>query len=474
MKMKKGSFFITTPIYYVNDKPHIGHAYTTVAADILARWHKQKGDEVFFLTGTDEHGAKVAESAKLANKSPQLFCDENSELFKNAFDNLNLSYDYFIRTTGQRHKESVAKFMQKLYDQGDIYEGRYEGLYCTGCENFLTEKELVDGKCPDHLKEPEKISEKNYFFKLTNYLSKVKELIEKDEIKILPSDKKKETLGLFKQGLEDFSVSRENVEWGIPLPFDGSQVTYVWVEALQNYISAIGYGDDRKEFEKWWQNPLHIMAKDILKFHCIYWPALLLAAGEEPPKKLFLHGFFSINGQKMSKSLGNVIDPNDLVKKYGADATRYLLISQFPFGQDGDIKEEKFDEQFNSDLANGLGNIVSRVANLIEKSEGKINPKGSDTLFNSISDDIENLDFHKAIKTILATIQNLDGEIQQAKPWEMESDSNDRAKFLEKIASALLSISMAVKPFMPETANEIENRFSSKQIKKGKPLFPRI
>ncbi|MFH1534609.1 MAG: class I tRNA ligase family protein, partial [Patescibacteria group bacterium] len=251
-KMKKGSLFITTPIYYVNDKPHIGHAYTTVAADILARWHKQKGDEVFFLTGTDEHGAKVAESAKLANKSPQQLCDKNSKLFKEAFDNLNLSYDYFIRTTDQRHEKSVAKFMQKLYDQGDIYEGTYEGLYCTGCENFLTEKELVDGKCPDHLKEPEKISEKNYFFKLTKYLSKVQTLIEKDEIKILPEDKKKEALGLFKQGLEDFSVSRENVKWGIPLPFDKSQVTYVWVEALQNYISAIGYGDDRREFEKWW------------------------------------------------------------------------------------------------------------------------------------------------------------------------------------------------------------------------------
>jgi methionyl-tRNA synthetase len=472
--MKKGSFFITTPIYYVNDKPHIGHAYTTVAADILTRWHKQKGDEVFFLTGTDEHGAKVAESAKAANKSPQLFCDENSELFKKAFDNLNLSYDYFIRTTDKRHQESVAKFMQKLYEQGDIYEGTYEGLYCTGCENFLTEKELVDDKCPDHLKEPEKISEKNYFFKLTKYLSQVQEMIEKDEIEILPNDKKKETLGLFKQGLEDFSVSRENVEWGIPLPFDESQVTYVWVEALQNYISAIGYGDDKKEFKKWWQNPLHIMAKDILKFHCIYWPALLLAAGEEPPKKMFLHGFFSINGQKMSKSLGNVIDPNDLVEKYGTDATRYLLISQFPFGQDGDIKEEKFDEQFNSDLANGLGNIVSRVANLIEKTSGKINPKGSDEIFNRITNDIESLDFHKAIKTIFSTIHDLDGELQKVKPWEMSEDSKERIELLEKIASELLSVSIAIKPFMPETAEEIKTRFSSKEIKKGKPLFPRI
>ncbi|MFA6392332.1 MAG: class I tRNA ligase family protein [Patescibacteria group bacterium] len=472
--MTQKNFFITTPIYYVNDKPHIGHAYTTVAADILARWHKQKGDEVFFLTGTDEHGAKVSDSAKLSNKSPQQFCDENSALFKRAFDNLNLSYDYFIRTTDKRHEEAVGKFMQKLFDQGDIYEGSYEGLYCTGCENFLTEKELVDGKCPDHLKVPEKISEKNYFFKLTKYLDKVRELIEKDEIRILPEDKKKEALGLFKQGLSDFSVSRENVKWGIPLPFDKSQVTYVWVEALQNYISAIGYGDDRQNFEKWWQNPFHIMAKDILKFHCVYWPALLLAVGEKPPKQLFLHGFFSINGQKMSKSIGNVIDPNDLVAKYGADATRYLLISQFPFGQDGDIKQEKFDEQFNSDLANGLGNIVSRVANLIEQSEIKIIPKGSGELFNRISGDIENLRFHEALKTVFSLISDLNGELQKIKPWEMTKDNSDRAKFLEKVASDLLSISEAIKPFMPETAKKIEDRFLAKEILKGEPLFPRI
>jgi methionyl-tRNA synthetase len=472
--MNQGIFFITTPIYYVNDKPHIGHAYTTVAADILARWHKQKGDEVFFLTGTDEHGAKVAESAKKANKLPQQFCDENSALFKKSFDNLNLSYDYFIRTTDKRHEEAVRKFMQKLYDQGDIYEGAYEGLYCTGCENFLTEKELVDGKCPDHLKVPEKISEKNYFFKLTKYLGRVQELIEKDEIHILPEDKKKEALGLFKQGLSDFSVSRENVEWGIPLPFDKKQVTYVWVEALQNYISAIGYGDDRQNFEKWWQNPFHIMAKDILKFHCVYWPALLLAVGEKPPKQLFLHGFFSINGQKMSKSIGNVIDPNDLVAKYGADATRYLLISQFPFGQDGDIKQEKFDEQFNSDLANGLGNIVSRVANLIELSEGNIKPKGSDELFNRVSDDISNLKFHDAIKTIFVLISNLNGELQKVKPWEMPNDSEDRAKFLERVACELLSVSKAIWSFMPDTAKQIEERFLAEKITKGKPLFPRI
>lgn len=472
--MNQKNFFITTPIYYVNDRPHIGHAYTTVAADVLARWHKQRGEEVFFLTGTDEHGAKVAESAKKAGKTPKDFCDENSRLFRFAFDQLNISYDYFIRTTDDRHEKSVAKFMQKLYDQEDIYESMYEGLYCTGCENFLTEKELVDGKCPDHLKVPEKISEKNYFFKLTKYLPQVKKMIENDEILIMPKDKKKEALGLFKQDLSDFSVSRENVQWGIPLPFDKKQVTYVWVEALQNYISAIGYGDDRENFEKWWQNPFHIMAKDILKFHCIYWPALLLAVGEKTPKQVFLHGFFSINGQKMSKSIGNVIDPNDLVAKYGSDATRYLLLSQFPFGQDGDIKQEKFDEQFNADLANGLGNIVSRVANLIEQSETKIKPTGSDELFNNISNDISELRFHDAIKKIFEVISDLNGELQKVKPWEMSKSDVVRGEFLNKIASELLSVSKAIMPFMPETARQIEERFSKDTITKGTPLFPRI
>lgn len=476
--MSQERFYITTPIYYVNDKPHIGHAYTTIAADVLARWHRLKKDEVFFLTGTDEHGAKVAQSAEEAKKDPQQFCDENSKKFRETFKNLNLSFDYFIRTTDQRHKEAVAKFMQKLRGNEDIYEGTYQGLYCTGCENFLTEKELVNGQCPIHLTVPEKITEKNYFFKLKKYLPQVKELIEKDEMRIQPEDKKKETLGLFKQGLKDFSVSREKVKWGIPLPFEQSQVTYVWVEALQNYISAIGYGDNRKEFEKWWveADVLHLMAKDILKFHCVYWPALLLAVGEKPPKELFLHGFFTINGQKMSKSLGNVIDPEDMVKKYGADATRYLLLSQFPFGQDGDIKAEKFDEQYNADLANGIGNLVSRVANLVEQSGGELKrkPEGSDDLLEKVSRYLEKLEFHKAIEVFNSEISDLDSKLQQERPWEKEKNDSSRIKFLEDSVNTLLSITKAMEPFMPDTAAQIKERFIADKITKGKPLFPRI
>ena len=528
--MAKKRFYITTPIYYVNDKPHIGHAYTTIAADVLARWHRLEGDEVFFLTGTDEHGAKVAQSAEELKKTPQQLCDENSKKFKQAFKNLNIDYSYFIRTTDQRHKEAVAKFMQKLWKngEGDIYEGTYEGLYCTGCENFLTEKELIDGKCPNHLKAPEKIKEKNYFFKLEKYLPQVRELIEKDEIKIRPEDKKKETLGLFKQGLEDFSLSRERVKWGIPLPFDQSQVTYVWVEALQNYISAIGYGDNQKEFEKWWveTGPLHLMAKDILKFHCVYWPALLLAAGEKPPKEIFVHGFFTINGQKMSKSLGNVIDPEELVKKYGADATRYLLLAQFPFGQDGDIKAEKFDEQFNADLANGLGNLVSRVLNLVVKyNESKVPERDDSTFFvdktgmmtisvkNGIVGGlsgttaggvwymldklINRFDFSAAIDIIMQrVIKPCNQVIDNSKPWETwKTDKASWEKLMYTLLEVIRHMGWMIRPFMPNTSDEIFKQLGipkegqkilnaetmkwgglppGTKIKKGKILFPRM
>lgn len=474
--MSRRRFYITTPIYYVNDKPHIGHIYTTIAADILARYYRIKGKEVFFLTGTDEHGAKVAESAKKAGKSPREFCDKNSKLFKNTFQNLNLSFDYFVRTTDRRHEKAVAKFMQKLWENGDIYEGTYEGLYCTDCEKFLSDKELIQDKCPDHLKVPEKISEKNYFFKLKKYLPRVKKLIEEDKIKIHPEERKRETQGLFRQGLEDFSVSREKVKWGIPLPFDKKQITYVWVEALQNYISAIGYGDNRKEFEKWWPADAHLMGKDILKFHAIYWPALLLAAGEKLPKELFIHGFFTINGQKMSKTLGNVIDPNTLVKKFGPDATRYLLLSQFPLGQDGDIKEEKFEEKYNADLANGLGNLVSRTLNMIEQYCGGKIPKlvKSPRSLSKVKGLIEKLMFDKALKEIWEAIEWTNQYIDKEKPWKLKNNQSRLEKVISELAAVLCEVASNLSPFVPETSEKIITQISNKKIKKGKPLFPRI
>src|SRR3990172_7074806 len=390
--MKK-RFFITTPIYYVNDKPHIGHSYTTIVGDVLARFHRINGEETFYLTGTDEHGANVAEVAKAQGKTPQQLCDQNSQLFKAAWEKLDISYDYFVRTTDKRHEKAVGKLLTemnraKVEGKPAVYQGEYTGRYCLGCEKFLTEKELVDGKCPNHLTVPQRITERNYFFRLSGFISQVESLIRSGKIKIVPEERKLETLGLFKQGLEDFSISREKVTWGIPLPFDPKQIAYVWVDALPNYISAIGYGDNPQEFDKWWNDSqvIHLMAKDILKFHAVYWPAMLLALGLKIPDLLFIHGFFTVNGQKMSKTLGNVIDPNFLVEKFGSDATRYLLLTQFPLGLDGDIHESRFMEKYNSKLANDLGNLVSRVIKMISDwCEEKIpNPSDYDDKDNEL------------------------------------------------------------------------------------------
>jgi len=478
--MKKA--LITTPIYYVNDKPHIGHAYTTLAADVLTRFFRSREKDVFFLTGTDEHGLKIANSAKKLGISPKKLCDKNSELFKDAWKNLNIKYDYFVRTTDRRHEESVRKFMQKLKDSGAIYEKEYQGLYCIGCEKFLTEKELIDGLCPDHKTKPEEISEKNYFFKLSDYLEKVKKLIEKDKIKIRPENAKKEVLGLFKQELDDFSISRQKVKWGIPLPFDNNQITYVWVDALQNYISAVGYGDDPSQFKKWWKESwvVHLIGRDILKFHAIYWPALLLATGEKVPDKEFIHGFFTINGQKMSKTLGNIINPNDLVKKFGVDGTRYLLISQFPFGQDGDIKEEKFIEKYNADLANGLGNLVARVLTLAIKFQIPITKKqitnNIQIQINQIRKNYEKLmrefKLYEALSEIWRLIAFCDKHIQTQKPWELAKiDKKKLNQVLSNSFYCIFEIANLIAPFLPETSEKIKNQIKSQ---KTEILFPRI
>lgn len=485
-------YFITTPIYYVNDKPHIGHAYTTLAADVLSRFLRKQGEEVFFLTGTDEHGAKIAEIAEKLGKTPQEVCDKNSENFRQAWNNLDIRYDYFIRTTDPRHEKAVQKFVRQLKEKDLIYEKEYTGLYCVGCEKFLTEKDLVNGLCPDHQRKPDVVSEKNYFFKLN--LPTVEKLIKDKKLKISPARAESEVLGLLRQPLDDFSISRQKarVNWGIDLPFDEKQVIYVWVDALINYISAVGYGDDEAQFEKWWTEAhvIHLMAKDILKFHAVYWPALLTSLDIKNPDEEFIHGFFTINGQKMSKTLGNFIDPNSLVEKFGSDVTRYLLLTQFPLSQDGDVKEENFVEKYNSDLAQGLGNLVARVLALGEQYGKEITPQSDQAdLVASAEKDYQEkmreLRFNEAAAVVWNLIAFVDKYISEKKPWQKMDDEKEITAMLGFLVFVLGRIAMMLFPIMPQTSKKILQDLSLTEettekwttqkvlLHKQAPLFPK-
>lgn len=476
-------FYITTPIYYVNDKPHIGHAYTTIAADMTARFHRLAGREVFFVTGTDEHGNKIAEAAEAAGITEIEFCDKTVETFKTAWKNLNIENDYFIRTTSERHKKAVWKILDAMMSaktpdgQDVVYSDYYEGLYCNGCEKFITEKELVDGLCPDHKKAPEKLKEKNYFIRLSSYLPIIKEMIEKDEIKIIPDERRREVLGLINQEPPDFSLSRERVKWGVPLSFDKSQVAYVWVDALSNYLSAIGYGDDADTFDKWWTNAevAHLMAKDILKFHCLLWPAMLLAAGEKTPETILLHGFFTVNGEKMSKSLGNMIDPNEVVDEFGADAARYLLLTQFPFGGDGDVKANQFITQYNSDLANDLGNLVSRVVKMVQSNFDSVLPApmkevdGLEELLalaektpNEAYAAVKHFQLPKAIELAMGLVKAANKFFNDTAPWKLAKAGKveEMGGILYACCEVIRIVSVLLTPIMPDKMKEIREIFS--------------
>jgi len=465
-------FYLTTPIYYVNDIPHIGHTCTTVAADILARYHKLKGNDVFFLTGTDEHGAKVAEAAKKANLSPKEFCDKVSKTFSDIWPKLDIEYDYFIRTTNPQHEKIVQEALERIYQKGDIYKAKYTGLYCIGCEKFVTELDLVNGKCPLHSnREVVKQSEENYFFKLSKYVPTLIEAIENPNhphhYQISPEGKKSEVLAKLKAGVNDLSISRAEVSWGISLPWDGSQTIYVWVEALFNYYTATKITGR----ENYWPADLHLVGKEILWFHAAIWEALLIAADLPLPKEVFAHSFYTIGGQKMSKSLGNVIFPQQLIDKFGVDATRYLIASSFPAEVDSDVGWEKFTKKYNADLANGLGNLISRIGRLIEKVESQINP-----LTPSISPDvkncIENYQLHEALRTIWSRIDNENKRINENEPWKLQTI--ELAAFLLESVKVIRQIAFDLQPFMPKTTQNILSQFQGPTIRSQPPLFPRI
>ncbi len=468
--MKK-TFYITTPIYYINAKPHIGHAYTTIAADVLARyWRTQYGaDDVYFLTGTDEHGAKIAKKALEYNQDPLAFADEVSATFELAWDRLSISNNDFIRTTQQRHKDAVAQMLLQLKDattpkgNSAVFEGEYEGLYCVDCESYKKEDDLDEaGLCKDHKKKPDLLREKNWFFRLSDYTDTLREAILSGEYDIKIEARKNEILGLLNQGLEDLAISRQTVSWGIPLPWDTQQTTYVWVEALMNYVTALG-GVDGELFKKFWPTQCHVVGKDIVKFHAVIWPAMLHAIGVDFPQLVFTHGYFTIDGQKMSKTLGNTIDPNELVDEYGADGTRYLLVSQFGFGSDGDIARERFDDMYNAHLAGGLGNLVARVSAMTDKNCGGIVPEHNiedvftvNSYWNDYDTAMKEFRIDEALKVIWRLIDVANKYLEEQKPWETaKTDVTDAQTTLKVILETVRHIALMSIPYMPDTADGV-------------------
>ena len=482
--MKAKKFYITTPIYYANAEPHLGSAYTTIAADILARHNRLLGKPVFFLTGTDEHGQKIQETAEKAGKPPKQFVDEIAEKFKDAFKMLNISNDNFIRTTDKLHEGEVKKILQELYDNKFIYKGHYESYYCVGCEQYLSEMDLVGGKCPLHPNlTPELRREEAYMFKLSTFQNKLLQLIKSGKYEILPEVRRKEVITFLESGLKDISISRlkEKIYWGIELPFDKKHTTFVWVDAFWNYITGL---QQKKVFKKFWPADVQLMAKDIFRVHSTIWPALLLALDYELPKTLFIHGYFTVNGQKMSKSLGNVISPVDLANKYSSDSVRYFLMRNIPFGSDGDVSEQALIDRHNSELANKFGNLVSRVSALAEKNglqktENKLVKK---LKLKEIQKLIDNYEFDKALNLIFEFIDLCNEYVQEKKPWETKDK-----KVLYELIDSIKSIAILVYPFMPSTAEKISKNLGFEikyenikkpikisNIKKGEILFKKI
>ncbi len=475
----KNTFYVTTAIDYVNAEPHIGHAYQKIVADALARWHKLLSENVFFLTGTDEHGKKIVNAAKNSNLSPKEFVDKMSKKFKQAWKKLNIKPDRFIRTTDKDHKKVVEEFTKNINQTKNIYKGLYEGLYCTDCESYYIEKDAPELICPIHKKLLENLKEETYFFKLSKYQNFLLDYYEKHPEFILPKERRNEVINRVKEGLKDLSITRSSIEWGIQFPFDKKHVFYVWYEALINYYTAT-----RKEGkEKFWPADLHILGKDNTWFHCVIWPAMLKSANLPITKSVFNHGFLTFNSQKISKSLGNIISPNVLVEKYGSDAVRYFCLRHFPFGEDGDFSEQSLIERRNNELANKLGNLVSRVSALAEKCNiEKTTALNSKDIINKVTVHIKNIELDKALNEIFSFIDYLNEYIQKNKPWETQDK-----KILYQLANGIKDVAILLFPFIPETSEKIAKIFNFKislssldsplklsKIKKAEILFRKI
>ena len=492
-------FYVTTPIYYVNDKPHIGHAYTTILADVLSRYHRKKGRDVFFLTGLDEHGQKVQQAAEERGVEPKIHCDEMAPRFIELWDELHIQYDDFIRTTEKRHMDVVQNILQKVYDKGDIYEDNYEGLYSVSEERFITEKEADSGDYRDI----KKLKEKNYFFKMSKYQEKLISHIENNSKFIQPVHRKNEVLGFLKSPLNDLCISRpkSRLNWGIELPFDSDYVTYVWFDALINYISALGFNSDEKKYNTYWPANLHLIGKDILTTHSVYWPTILLSAGIKLPKTIFAHGWWLNDQSKMSKSVGNVVDPLQLIKSYGVDPVRFYLMKEMVLGQDSNFSIESFVKCYNNDLANDFGNLLSRVSNLINKFYNGILVEGEDLsedgkivkgcaieTIDKVSKLIDEMKIDDAIDSVFLLIKNVNKFLEATVPWKVvKTDLKKGGALLFTAAESLRIIALLLAPIMPNRTTLVLETLNTKnreiywgglvigsKIKTHKPLFPRI